>query len=185
MRRTKFSAGQAKVKNVIVLGEQFSGTNGFLGSRGSLMLDVVFLAMFAIVPVLAYSIYLVRSRRRFELHKRIQITLGLVLLLAVTAFEIDMRFFTDWRERAVPSRYYDPVDGWNTVWSALAVHLFFAIPTPLLWIFVIARAIRNFPHPLQPGAHSRSHIFWAWLATVEMGMTALTGWIFYWLAFVA
>ena len=102
-----------------------------------------------------------------------------------TSFELDMRFFTDWRERAAPSRFFDPADGWNAVWIGLTVHLFFAIPTPLLWIVVIVRAIRNFPHPPQPGAHSRSHIFWAWLATVEMGMTALTGWIFYWLAFVA
>ena len=59
------------------------------------------------------------------------------------------------------------------------------LETPLLWIVVIVRAVRNFPHPPQPGAHSSSHIFWAWLATVEMAMTALTGWIFYWLAFVA
>ena len=103
---------------MIVWAEKFSGTNGFLGTRGSLMLDVVFLAMFAIVPVLAYSIYLVRSRRRFELHKRIQITLGLVLLVAVTAFELDMRFFTDWRERAAASRFYSPADGWNAVCQA-------------------------------------------------------------------
>ena len=37
----------------------YGGINGFLGTRASLMLDVVFLAMFVVVPVLAGSVYLV------------------------------------------------------------------------------------------------------------------------------
>ena len=49
------------------------------------MLDVVFLAMFVVVPVMLYSIYLVRYRRRYRLHKRLQLGLGLILLMAVTA----------------------------------------------------------------------------------------------------
>ena len=36
-------------------------STGFLGTRGSLMLDVVFLAMFAVLPLLALSIYLVKQ----------------------------------------------------------------------------------------------------------------------------
>ena len=71
-----------------VTSESFPGIDGFLGTRASFMLDVVFLAMLAIVPVLCWSVYLVRYRRNYALHKRIQLLTGLVLLVAVVAFEV-------------------------------------------------------------------------------------------------
>jgi len=52
--------------------------SGFLGTRGSLMLDVVFLAMFAVLPLLALSIYLVKQKK-YALHKLINLILGAVL----------------------------------------------------------------------------------------------------------
>lgn len=163
---------------------QFNGIDGFLGTRASLMLDVVFLAMFAIVPVLAVSIYGVKSRLNFKLHKLVQLTLGIVLLIAVTAFEVDMRFFTDWEARAVGSPYYS-AEGWSGVWISLAIHLFFAIPTLFLWIAVIVLALRRFPAPPAPGPHSAAHRRLGWLAALGMSLTAVTGWIFYGMAFAA
>jgi hypothetical protein len=150
-----------------------------LPTRASFMLDVVFIAMFAVVPLLAWSIYLVRNRRNYQLHKQVQLTLGLLLLVAVTLFELDMRFFTTWESGALVSPYY----AW--VKPALGIHLFFAIPTAVLWLMVVIRALRRFPSPPTPGPHSRSHTFWGWLAAFETLMTAVTGWTFYWLAFVA
>lgn len=144
------------------------------------MLDVVFLAMFAIVPLLAWSIYLVRYRRNYALHKRVQLTLGTVLLVAVTLFELDMQFVTDWEQGARSSPYYE-----TWVKPVLVIHLFFAIPTALLWVVVIVRALRRFHNPPEPGPHSREHIRWAWVTAIETLMTAVTGWVFYWLAFVA
>ncbi|HVW45670.1 MAG TPA: DUF420 domain-containing protein, partial [Solirubrobacterales bacterium] len=66
---------------------------------------------------------------------------------------------------------------------SLGVHLLFAVTTALLWIFVMVRALRRFPCPPAPNDHSRSHIFWARLAAIDMLLTAVTGWAFYWLAF--
>ena len=165
----------------------YPGIDGFLGFRGSLMLDVVFLAMFAVLPGLAVSIYAVKQGK-FELHKKLQLLLGGVLLLAVLAFEVDMRLH-DWEPRAAASPYFRgdaaDVDWSSTVGVSLIVHLFFAIPTTLLWIMVIVQALRKFPSPPQPGQHSNAHKFWGWLATLEMFGTAVTGWIFYYLAFIA
>ena len=159
---------------------------GFLGSRGSLMLDVVFLAMFLVVPVLLFSVYQVKYRRQYQLHKFVQLILGTVLLLAVGAFEVDMRFFTDWKALAAPSPYFDVAQPWTSVVGySLIVHLSFAIPTLLLWIVVIVQALRHFPSPPQPGVHSAWHRRWGMIATVGMVMTAVTGWIFYYLAFMA
>ena len=146
------------------------------------MLDFVFLAMFLILPVMAFSIFLAKYRRQFEWHKRIQLVLAAVLFVAVTAFEIDLNFVTkDWRPLAEPSPLYQS----NVVDISLWIHLFFAVPTPLLWIFVIVQAVRRFPNPAAPSEYSRTHMFWAWLAAIGMTLTAATGWVFYWLAFVA
>jgi len=40
------------------------------------MMDIVFVAMFAVIPVMAWSIYQVKFNRRYLLHKRVQLTLG-------------------------------------------------------------------------------------------------------------
>ncbi len=65
------------------------------------------------------------------------------------------------------------------------MHLLVAVPTLVLWVVVIARALVSFPQPARPSPHSRQHIFWARLAAVGTVLTALTGWTFYALAFAA
>jgi putative membrane protein len=158
---------------------------GFLGNNSSLMLDVVFLAMFAVLPLLALSIYLVKQKQ-YALHKRINLVLGIVLLIAVLAFEVEMRFFTEWEDLAKDSPYFDEENAWgSTAGIALIIHLCFAIPTLFLWIYVIVQALRKFPSPPLPGSHSQSHKRFSWLAAGGMFMTAITGGIFYYLAFVA
>ena len=158
--------------------------DGFLGTRASLMLDVVFLAMFVVVPTMFFSIYLVKYKQHFALHKLIQTVLGIVLLLTVTLFEIDIRLH-GWRDRAEASPYYNEIwsQGWVN-WS-LWIHLVFAVTTSVIWIYVIIAAWRRFPKPPTPNEYSPTHVFWARLAAIDMTLTAVTGWIFYWLAFVA
>lgn len=178
------------------------GFDGFLGTRASLMLDVVFLAMFALLPVLAWSIWRVRYRQQYIWHKRMQIALTVVLGTTVLLFELDMRRH-GWRERALESPYYasmaDPgalaefvflrvlryeqLPGWIDV--SLAVHLVFATTTALLWGVVVVRGLLSFPAVPQPGAHSTSHRRWGWAAAIDLALTSLTGWVFYYLAFVA
>jgi putative membrane protein len=161
------------------------GLDGFLPWRASLMLDVVFLAMFLVIPIMAWSIYQVRYHRRYTLHKQVQLALGVVLLVAVGFFEVDMQLFTDWRELAAGSPYYDVSSGGGLALYALWVHLFFAVTTTLLWIYVIVQGLRKFANPPLPNEYSRAHIWWARLAAIDMLFTALTGWTFYYLAFVA
>ena len=156
----------------------------FLAPRGSLMLDVIFLAMLLVVPVLFWSIWQVRVRQKFSLHRQAQLLLAVLLMGIVLAFEIDMRFFTDWEVEAADSPYYR-ADSWNAVWTALTVHLSFAVPTLVVWIVVVVRALRGFEKPPCPGEHSASHKRWGRIAVVGMTGTAVTGWIFYWMAFVA
>jgi uncharacterized membrane protein YozB (DUF420 family) len=157
----------------------FRGIDGFLGTRASIMLDVVFVAMFAIVAAMIWAIQLAK-RRHFTLHKQVQTALGITLLIAIVLFEVDMRFLTDWRERARPSPYYE-----TFVFPSLIIHLCFAIPAAVLWAYVIIAAWRNFATPTRPGPYSARHMRWGKLAAFAMFMTSVTGWIFYWFAFVA
>ncbi len=90
-----------------------------------------------------------------------------------------------WRDRAEPSPFASSDEHWGLVDQLLAVHLVFAISTALIWVVVIYRAWRRFPNPPQPCEHSPSHIFWARIAALDMTLTAITGWMFYWVAFVA
>jgi hypothetical protein len=151
-------------------------------NRASVMLDVVFVAMFLVLPVLGWSIWQVRYRQRYVLHKRVQLALGAVLLVAVTAFEVDMQVFHDWEELAVPAGSTGPPPA--HVYYALYVHLFFAVTSAVLWVWVIVQALRKYPSPPVPGPHSRQHVPLARLAAIDMALTAITGWVFYWLAFV-
>jgi hypothetical protein len=180
----------------------YPGIDGFLGTRASIMLDLVFVAMFAVVPVLAWSVLQAR-RGRYSLHKRVQLALTAVLGLAIVLFEVDMRFVSGWRERAEPSPFYGDVETASPMWStlclklagmervpgwvfrALAIHLAFAVSTAAVWTWTVVRAFQRFPTPPAPSDYSPVHRRLGWIAAIDMTLTAVTGWIFYWLAFVA
>lgn len=149
------------------------------GSRGSLMLDVVALSMFAVVPAMLWAIYLVRVKKNYLLHKRVQLVLATVLLAAVTLFEVEMRLH-GWRHLAKESPYYDTV-----LFPVLWVHLFFAVSTSVLWIWTVVGALRKFAPVPTPGPYSLTHRRVAKLAAAGMCCTAVTGWTFYWMAFIA
>ncbi|HMP78619.1 MAG TPA: DUF420 domain-containing protein, partial [Pirellulaceae bacterium] len=147
---------------------------GILPFRGSLMLDVVCLAMVAITIALGISIYQIRYRRRERLHRAMQLTLASILAVAVVAFEIDLRFFTNWRDLAEASPFY--ASGW--VDRALWLHLVFAIPTPIAWTVLIISALRHYPALRNDAKYWRRHRRYGWLGTWMMIGTAVTGWLF-------
>lgn len=156
-------------------------THGFLPTRGSWMLDFVAVVMVAVVIVLTYSIYLVRSRRKFALHRNIQVATAIALGLALIGFEVDIRFFTDWRELAKPSAFFE--SGW--VDRILAIHLCLAIPTPIVWGILIWVSLRRFKTGFEQGSFNRTHRILGRIGAAMMFGTAVTGWIFYYVAFVA
>ena len=158
----------------------YPGIDGFLGTRAPLILDILCLAMLVVVLVLAWSVYQVRYRRRYRLHKWTQVTLGVILLVVVILFEVDIRLH-GWESRAAGNAGGMPA---AAVWYALYTLLVFAVSTVILWPVTIFLALRNFPDPPAPGPHSRIHVPLARIAALDMVMTALTGWMFYWMAFV-
>jgi len=161
--------------------------HGFLGNDASLMLDVVVTALVLVVPLLVSSIWLVKFRRRYAVHKRLQLTLAAVLLLTVAAFEVDMQWVHGGWENIVNK---DPAaprltgDDLGFVRTVLHVHLLFAVSTPLVWALTITLALRRMPTPPAPCAHSRLHKFLGWASTIDLVLTSVTGLTFYYVAFI-
>lgn len=145
------------------------------------MLDFVALAMLVVSLVLSYSIYQIRVRKRAKFHRNLQIGTAVVLTLALIAFEVDVRFVSRWRELAEASPYYR--SGLVDLW--LIIHLVFAIPTPFVWGYVIITGLRRFKTGFDQGNYNRTHRTLGRIAAGLMFMTAITGWVFYYLAFVA
>lgn len=162
--------------------------HGFLGYDASFMLDVVVCALVLVVPALLFSVYQVKFRGRYELHKTLQLTLAAVLLLAVAAFEVDLQLVHGgWvnvvnKDLANPRLSPEELDSVRTV---LRIHLVFAISTPVLWAVTIGLALKRFPSPPTPGEHSRLHKVLAWASTADITLTSVTGLWFYYVAFVA
>jgi hypothetical protein len=152
---------------------------GFLPlSRANFFLDFIALAMAAVIPVMLISLFQVRKRKNYELHRRLQTILGVGLGLAILAFEIDMRV-NGWRQYAEASPFYD-----TWVVPSLVFHLIFAIPTLFIWVYTIFMALRH-RIPSSHGKYRFQHKFYGRLSAYAMIGTTLTGWLFFWLAFVA
>ncbi|MCA9116900.1 MAG: DUF420 domain-containing protein [Planctomycetaceae bacterium] len=163
-------------------------SHGFLGYNASLMLDVVVCALVLVVPILGYSIWSVKFRGQFTRHRNLQVGLGIVLLITVAAFEIDLQLVHGGWENVVNRDADSPRltgEALDHVRTVLRIHLIFAISTPLFWIATLWLALKRFPSPPQPGEHSRLHKTLGWLSTIDITLTSVTGLWFYYVAFVA
>lgn len=160
--------------------------DGFLGYRTSFMLDFVVIALVLIVPILVYSLFAVKVRRQYQLHRTLQLLLGAILLVAVGLFEVDLQFIQGGWLNVVDKREIRLTEEQlSFVRLLLRVHLCFAISTPLLWAVTIGLALRHIPSPPQPSPHSGLHKTLGWLSTLDIVLTSVTGLVFYYFAFVA
>ncbi len=160
---------------------------GFLGYPTTFMLDFVVCALVLIVPLLLFSLWLVKFKRNFGGHMKLQLALGVVLLVAVTAFEVDVQMVHGGWENIVAQQQLSPellAEKIAAVRPWLLVHLLFAVTTPVLWIVTIVLALKRFGSTPQPGPHSRVHSLLGWASTVDITLTSVTGLLFYYMAFV-
>lgn len=148
-------------------------------SRGTLVLDLIAAGLFLVLPVLFYSVWKARTHKNYETHRKLQTTLSTLLLVLVLLFELELRIF-GWRDNAMISPYYD-----SLLPAVLRVHLVFSISTTFLWAATFVMAFRRFSRPAFPGKHSLVHKWMGWATVIGTCLTTLTGWFFYYLAFIA
>ncbi|MDA7950869.1 MAG: DUF420 domain-containing protein [Pirellulaceae bacterium] len=160
---------------------EINHNRGLLPTRGTWIMDTIVVAMAAMLGAILFGICLARKGRH-SLHKKVQLTVSVILLIAIILFELDIRLSNpSWETLSALSPYYET--GW--VYTSLYIHLFFAIPTPFIWAFTITQALRKFPNPPAPNSYSSTHKIYAYLSTIGLFGTTITGWVFYYLAFIA
>lgn len=151
------------------------------------MLDLVVTALVLIVPWLAFSIYQVKKRKNFRVHKAQQLVMTGVLLVTVVLFEIDMQLHGGWQPIVnKPGRTIRLAgEQLEFVKNLLQIHLIFAISTPIVWMVTITNALLFFRRVPEPGPHTPLHRFLGWFSVVDLVCTSVTGLLFYYYAFVA
>lgn len=152
--------------------------HGFIpGSRASLAIDLLVTATALTTLLLAYSIFTVRVQHNYQRHYRWQIFISVLLLMVLIFFETEVRIH-GWRAHAEGSAFVAVLS------PLLTAHIAIAVSAALAWITTLTLALRRFPRPPAPAAHSRLHKKLALLTAVLTYLTASSGLLFYLLAFV-
>lgn len=100
------------------------------GARCDLLMDIVFLSMAIILPLLWYSMKQVKHNRNYALHKRIRIIMFLVLFFVVILFEYDMQQHGGIFEMVKGSSY----EGTFFLNFMIYFHTLLSITTSSIWI---------------------------------------------------
>ncbi len=143
--------------------------HGFLGTRADLLMDIVIVALVAVVPIVFYNWSLARSGR-YSRHRSMQVSLAVLLGAVVGLFEFNLRLQGGIFQATAASRYA----GTATLNFWIYFHTFFAITTILIWAALIVISQRRFPKPPAPNAFSGTHRLWGRLGMIWMLATGVT-----------
>jgi uncharacterized membrane protein YozB (DUF420 family) len=153
--------------------------NGFLGTRGDLLMDMVVVAIVLTPLLFLWAIWMVRHGQ-YTRHRNLQTALLTTLLLAVILFETDIRLKGGTRAFMAESPYL----GTQLLSWLLRAHVLVAIVCFGLWSYLVVQAWRHRMdlHPAKFSASHRRAGYWVFAGTV---FTAVSGVWLYWLGFVA
>ncbi len=146
-------------------------------SKAPFSFDILCISLFIIIPTLIYSIYSVKIKRNYKIHKILQILISTMLAISIIIFEIDIRI-RGWKDLIYESKYYNTI-----LWPIFYIHLFCAISTTVIWTIIFWQALHKFPFIPQPNEHSIFHKKFAPWATIGLIGTSITGITFYYVAF--
>ena len=153
---------------------------GFLGTRGDILMDIVVLSFLVILPVLLISWRCAR-RANYSMHRRIQISLALLLAVVVTLFEVDLKLSGGVFALTSESSYA----GTNILNSVIYGHMLVAIGSALVWVPLVIVSLKKFPNPPAPNAFGKTHRFWGVTGMLLMMASGLSALPLYYLGFAA
>lgn len=147
-----------------------------LTTHGDLLMDFVVLSMVIILPALFISIHRLRKYKNYKKHRNIQVGLYLTLLIAIIAFEYDLKMQGGIWEMTK----YSPYAGTDYLKYTVYIHLFFSFSTAFLWTLTIPASFYIYRHRLGPNRYSKIHKTIGWIGLIFMLGTGLTGsWLYY------
>lgn len=143
------------------------------------IIDIVNVSFLIITPIIIWS-WLRARNGAYTLHRNVQISLFLVLLVVVYLFEMDLRSLGGIFKAVEQSRYA------GTAWlnGLIHFHSFCAESTSVIWILLLIVSLIKFPRPPKPNAFSRWHIIFGRIGMIDMLLSAVTGVILYFAGFV-
>lgn len=125
---------------------------GFLGTRADLLMDVVFVSTLLTPFVVAWGIRFA-SRGDFRRHRAVQVTLLVVLLVAVALFEVDVRLSGGSGSLMKGSSYA----GTGLLRGITLAHVLANVATFVTWLVLTVKSWRRFGGPDFPGRWKRVH----------------------------
>lgn len=147
----------------------------FLGARCDILMDIVVISMAVILPLLWFSFKKVKFEHNYMLHKRIQLTMFIILFIVVLLFEYDMKQNGGIFEMVKGSTY----EGTFFLNFTIYFHTFLSITTSLIWTFLIVASLIKFGKPPRPGKFSKTHKLWGKIGMLDMALTCITGLLLY------
>jgi uncharacterized membrane protein YozB (DUF420 family) len=149
-------------------------------ARCDVLMDIVVVSMVIILPLLWYSMKKVKQERNYLLHKKIQLTMFMVLFFVVLLFEYDMKENGGIFEMVKGSSY----EGTNFLNFMIYFNTFLSITTSIIWIVLIIASLIKFGKNPSPNKFSKTHKFWGKIGMWDMALTCITGLILYIFGFV-
>lgn len=151
---------------------------GFLGTRGDILMDLVVISFIVILPVLIVSWRAARGRD-YSRHRAIQISLVLVLAVAVGLFEVDLKLSGGIFELTRESGY----SGTVLLNSLIYGHTLVAISSVLVWVPLIILSLRRFPNPPVSNTFGSTHRLWGRVGMLLMMASGVSAIPLYYVGF--
>lgn len=126
------------------------------GARCDILMDIVVVSMVIILPLLWYSFRKVKVERAYSTHKRIQLTMFIILFFVVLLFEYDMKQNGGIFEMVKGSAY----EGTFFLNFMIYFHTFLSITTSIIWLVLIILSLIKFDRNPRPNRFSKTHKLW-------------------------
>lgn len=156
----------------------FLDQTGFLGTRASLLADIAYVLLLLMIPVISWNLEVLVLRKNYELHKKVQLVLTWVFLIATVLFCIDLLGF-GWEHRTAEPEGKIP----RITYMTLTIHLVFWGVTALIWSVLLVQSLRKIPNPPVACDFGPTYIYWMVMLILQLFLATLTGWEFYMLAY--
>jgi len=147
---------------------------GFLGTRGNFVIDLVITISGFLPFLLLFTFYLAVIGKKL-LHKYLQITLFSTVSILVVALETSIQF-----GGLSQISKQSPYSGTIELTVLFAVHLIFAISSFLGWLWLIVKSTKRYPN-----AFDFDHKKWGKILFWDIVLMVITGWMLYWMTFAA
>ncbi len=147
---------------------------GFFGTRADIIVDTMMLVT-AFLPFMLYMAIRFAKKGDYDTHKWAQIVLFTITNLLVIALELDISF-GGMDAVIAESKYY----GTSQLFYIFGIHLFFAISSTILWLWLIIVSSKRYPVHF-----TFAHKKYGKIVFADLVLTVITGWILYAMVFAS